>query len=66
MIKYFSGEFNKDDRDYRRFFQSRNVSLPTFMPKPKWYDPKKSSGKKFKFYEDTFFPLIAKKMIQKA
>ena len=30
MFKYMIQEFNRDDRDYRRFFQSRNVSLSSF------------------------------------
>ncbi len=65
MIKFFSEEFNKDDRDYRRFFQSRNVSLPTFISKSRWYDQKKVSGSKLKLNEEGFFPVIAKKMLQK-
>ena len=66
MIKFFAEEFNKDDRDYRRFFQSRNVSLPTLISKSRWGESKKSSGEKFKLNEDGFFSLIAKKMVQKA
>ncbi len=66
MIKFFAEEFNKDDRDYRRFFQSRNVSLPTLISKSRWCESKKSSGAKFKLNEDGFFSLIAKKMVQKA
>ena len=65
MFKYITQEFNKDDRDYRRFFQSRNVSLATYGKKIEWYENNKSSGRKSKFNDESFFPIIAKKMIQK-
>ena len=66
MMKFFAEEFNKDDRDYRRFFQSRNVSLPTFGSISKCHDSRKASGKKLKLNEGGFFPIIARKMVQKA
>ena len=66
MVKVFSAEFNKDERDYRRFFQSRNVSLPKFISKSRWYDSKKASGNKLTLAEDGFFSVIAKKIMQKA
>tara|TARA_B100000524_G_scaffold36983_1_gene18056 strand:- start:286 stop:483 length:198 start_codon:yes stop_codon:yes gene_type:complete len=62
MVKYLSYEFNKDDRDYRRFFQSRNVSLSSFVKSSTLKDDRKTSGKKNKILENTFFPIIAKKM----
>ena len=65
MMKFFAEEFNKDDRDYKRFFQSRNVSLATYGRKIEWYENKETSGRKLKFTDDSFFPIIAKKMIQK-
>ena len=65
MVKVFSAEFNKDERDYRRFFQSRNVSLPKLISKSRWYDAKNVSGNKLALAEDSFLSLIAKKMAQK-
>ena len=62
MFKYMIQEFNKDDRDYRRFFQSRNVSLPSFNRSKSLNDQRKISGKKNKISENSFFPIIAKKM----
>lgn len=64
MIKFLSYEFNKDDRDYRRFFQSRNVSLSSFAKLRSYKNEIKASGKKNTISENAFFPLIAKKMIK--
>jgi hypothetical protein len=57
-------EFNKDDRDYRRFFQSRNVSLSSFNRSKSLNDQRKISGEKIKISENSFFPIIAKKMLK--
>ena len=64
MFKYMIQEFNKDDRDYRRFFQSRNVSLPSFNRSKSLNDQRKISGEKIKISENSFFPIIAKKMLK--
>ena len=64
MIKFLSYEFNKDDRDYRRFFQSRNVSLSSFSKLRSYKNETKTSGEKNKISEASFFPIIAKKMIK--
>ena len=64
MIKFLSYEFNKDDRDYRRFFQSRNVSLSPFAKLRSYKNEIKASGKKNTISENSFFPIIAKKMIK--
>ena len=63
-MKYFSYEFNKDDRDYRRFFQSRNVSLSKFAKTKSNYSDKRARGEKISFTETSFFPIIAKKMLK--
>ena len=64
MLKYMIQEFNKDDRDYRRFFQSRNVSLSSFNKSKNLINERNISGKKDKIRENTFFPMIAKKMLK--
>ena len=64
MLKYLTHEFNKDDRDYRRFFQSRNVSLSSFDGSRNFNKDRKGSGKKSKISENSFFPMIAKKMLK--
>ena len=64
MFKYMIQEFNKDDRDYRRFFQSRNVSLSSFNKSKSLNNERRISGKKDKISENSFFPMIAKKMIK--
>ena len=64
MFKYMTNEFNKDERDYRRFFQSRNVSLSSFSKSKSLNDEKKVSGKKNNIGENSFFPMIAKKMLK--
>ena len=64
MLKYLSYELDKDDRDYRRFFQSRNVSLPSFSKFRNLNNDKRVSGRKNKINEDSFFPIIAKKMLR--
>ena len=63
MFKYMIQEFNKDDRDYRRFFQSRNVSLSSFNKSKSLINERTISGKKDKS-ENSFFPMIAKKMLK--
>ncbi len=64
MLKYLSYELDKDDRDYRRFFQSRNVSLSSFTKFRNLNNDVSVSGKKNKFSENAFFPIIAKKMLK--
>ena len=64
MIKYFSNEFNKDERDYRRFFQSRNVSLVSFSTSRSLNKDRKAAGKKIEINDNSFFPIIAKKMLK--
>ena len=64
MLKYMIHEFNKDDRDYRRFFQSRNVSLSSFNRSKSLNDQRKITGKKNEINENSFFPMIAKKMLK--
>ena len=64
MFKYITQEFNKDDRDYRRFFQSRNVSLSSFNKSKSLNSDRKICGKKDKISENSFFPMIAKKMLK--
>jgi len=64
MFKYMVQEFNRDDRDYRRFFQSRNVSLSSFNESKSLINEKKICGKKDKISENSFFPMIAKKMLK--
>ncbi len=64
MLKYMIQEFNKDDRDYRRFFQSRNVSLSSFNRSKSLNDQRKITGKKNEINENSFFPMIAKKMLK--
>ena len=64
MFKYMVQEFNRDDRDYRRFFQSRNVSLSPFNKSKCIINERKISGKKDKISENSFFPMIAKKMLK--
>ena len=64
MFKYMIQEFNKDDRDYRRFFQSRNVSLSSFNKSRSLNNERRISGKKDKVIENSFFPMIAKKMLK--
>ena len=66
MVKVVAREFNKDDRDYRRFFQSRNVSLPVFKKYNQWDNSSKTSGVKHSITEKDFFPIIARKMTQRA
>ncbi len=46
MFKYMIQEFNRDDRDYRRFFQSRNVSLSSFNKSKSLINERNISGKK--------------------
>ena len=65
MVNFLDDEFNKDDRDYKRFFQSRNVSLSHFAKKIGWDEENRQSGPKLDIVKDSFFPLIAKKMMQK-
>ena len=64
MLKYLTHELDKDDRDYRRFFQSRNVSLSSFSKFRNLNNDKKVSGRKNKINENSFFPIIAKKMLK--
>ena len=64
MFKYMTQEFNKDDRDYRRFFQSRNVSLSSFNRSKSLNDQRKITGKKNEINQNSFFPMIAKKMLK--
>ena len=64
MFKYLSYEFNKDDRDYRRFFQSRNVSLSSFVKSRGLCDEIKASGNKNQISDNSFFPILAKKMMK--
>ena len=51
MFKYLTHELDKDDRDYRRFFQSRNVSLSSFSKFRNLNNDKRVSGRKNKFNE---------------
>ena len=64
MLKYLTHELDKDDRDYRRFFQSRNVSLSSFSKFRNLNNDKRVSGRKNKINENSFFPMIAKKMLK--
>ena len=64
MLKYLTYELDKDDRDYRRFFQSRNVSLSSFSKFRNLNNDKRASGRKNKINENSFFPIIAKKMLK--
>ena len=64
MLKYLTHELDKDDRDYRRFFQSRNVSLSSFYKFRYLNNDKRVSGRKNKINENSFFPIIAKKMLK--
>ena len=64
MFKYVTQEFNRDDRDYRRFFQSRNVSLSSFNKSRSLINERNISGKKDSISENSFFPMIAKKMLK--
>ena len=64
MFKYMIQEFNRDDRDYRRFFQSRNVSLSSFNKSRSLINERNISGKKDRINENSFFPMIAKKMLK--
>ncbi len=64
MLKYLTYELDKDDRDYRRFFQSRNVSLSSFSKFRNLNNDKRVSGRKNKINENSFFPIIAKKMLK--
>ena len=48
MLKYLTHELDKDDRDYRRFFQSRNVSLSSFSKFRNLNNDKRVSGRKNK------------------
>ena len=64
MFKYMIQEFNKDDRDYRRFFQSRNVSLASFNRYKSLNDQRKITGRKDEISEHSFFPMIAKKILK--
>ena len=64
MLKYLTYELDKDDRDYRRFFQRRNVSLSSFSKFRNLNNDKRVSGRKNKINENSFFPIIAKKMLK--
>ena len=64
MLKYLTHELDKDDRDYRRVFQSRNVSLSSFSKFRNLNNDKRVSGRKNKINENSFFPIIAKKMLK--
>ena len=64
MLKYLTHELDKDDRDYRRFFQCRNVSLSSFSKFRNLNNDKMVSGRKNKINENSFFPIIAKKMLK--
>ena len=64
MFKYMTQEFNRDDRDYRRFFQCRNVSLSSFNKSRSLINERNISGKKNTISENSFFPMIAKKMLK--
>ena len=64
MLKYLTHELDKDDRDYRRFFQSRNVSLSSFSKFRNLNNDERVSGRKNKINENSFFPIIAKKMLK--
>ena len=64
MFKYLTHELDKDNRDYRRFFQSRNVSLSSFSKFRNLNNDKRASGRKNNINEDTFINIIAKKMLR--
>ena len=64
MFKYMIQEFNRDDRDYRRFFQSRNVSLSSFNKSKSLINERNISGKKDKISENSFFSNDSKKNVK--
>ena len=64
MLKYLTHELDKDDRDYRRFFQSRNVSLSSFSKFRNLNNDKRVSGRKNKINENSFLSYYSKKMLK--
>tara|TARA_B100001094_G_C18016739_1_gene713001 strand:- start:664 stop:858 length:195 start_codon:yes stop_codon:yes gene_type:complete len=60
MLKYAEIEFDRDERDYRRFFQSRNISLGKMIKKAGNITEKNLFGKKDTLIREQILKLISK------